>query len=271
MTGTRPKDNPAVLLLLFALMTIFTACGGIGSDEKTAARNQPPPAVSRSVGNYPPADTPPPPDLQSELVDNENTLTTSPIGQVDFKNFTYPLPRGWQDADGSKVTLIDGVRRMSKERIGLSYVTTKYGDATGDGEDEAFVILKIETAGSAIPQIVYVFTRRNDEPTLIWHFRTGDRSDGGLKKIYTEDGTMIIELFGKDRYILGEVETMQITGDEPQICCPTHFTRSTYRWNGSNFRMQGKRRTFSLTDADAPPVENQNELQLRKIKNDPAT
>ena len=142
---------------------------------------------------------------------------------------------------------------MSEDKIGVSYVTTKFGDATGDGEDEAFVILKIETAGSAIPQAVYVFTLKDGEPELIWNFRTGDRADGGLKKVYTEDGDVVIELFGQDRYILGDVETMQITGDEPQICCPTHFTLTKYKWNGSNFRMQGKRKTYSMTEKDAAP------------------
>jgi hypothetical protein len=253
---------------LIVLTALFSACGN--SDE-TSAQN--PQGLTQQAKNNlpnqnPQAATPKPPDLQIEIVNNENTLTTSPIGQVDFKNFTYPLPRGWQDSDSKDVELVDGIRRMSEDKIGVSYVTTKFGDATGDGEDEAFVVLKIETAGSAIPQAVYVFTLKDNEPELIWHFRTGDRSDGGLKKIYTEDGDVVVELFGQDRYILGDVETMQITGDEPQICCPTNFTRTKYKWNGSTFRMQGKRNTYSLTEKDAPPKENQNEVQLKENQNE---
>jgi hypothetical protein len=38
----------------------------------------------------------------------------------------------------------------ARRRIGMSYITTKYLDATGDGEDEAIVILKVETGGSAM-------------------------------------------------------------------------------------------------------------------------
>ena len=48
------------------------------------------------------------------------------------------------------------VKARTERRIGLSHVMTKYFDVTGDGLDEAIVILKIETTGNAIPQIVYV-------------------------------------------------------------------------------------------------------------------
>ena len=200
------------------------------------------------------------PNLQSEILDEANSGSAAPIGKFDFRNYTYPLPRGWQDSDGKDLTLENGLRPLVKEKIGASLVTTKFGDVTGDNVDEAFVILKIITAGSAIPQIVYVFTWKDEQPELIWHFRTGDRADGGLKNVFAEDGKLVVELYGQDRYVLGEVETMKITGDEEQLCCPTHFTRTSYEWNGNVFRMQGKRLTFSAADENAPPVENKSEL-----------
>jgi hypothetical protein len=135
---------------------------------------------------------------------------------------------------------------------------------TGDGVDEALVVIKIETGGSAIPQLVYLFAWKNNEPELIWHFRTGDRADGGLKNIRAENGEVVVELFGQDRYIVGELDTAKITGDEEQICCPTHFTLSRYKWNGSNFRLQGKRLTYSVADRTAPPIENMVEHVEKK-------
>jgi hypothetical protein len=141
-------------------------------------------------------------------------------------------------------------------RIGMSYVTTKFLDATGDGEDEAIVILKIETGGTAIPQIVQVFTWKNGRPELLWPFRTGDRADGGLKDIRSESSELVLELYGQDRFLLGQTETGKITGDEEQLCCPTYFTRSRYRWNGSAFLLTGKRLTYSTLDRAAPPIEN---------------
>lgn len=222
-----------------------------------------------------PVPTPAIPNLQAELLDDRNKTTASPIGSFDFKNYTYELPRGWQNPDGSTdITLTNGriapiesnvneamddetrADAKSRRRIGMSYVTTKYLDLTGDGEDEAIVILKIETGGSAIPQIAYVFTWKGAGPELIWPFRTGDRADGGLKDIRVENGEFIVELYGQDRFLLGQTETGKITGDEEQLCCPTHFTRSTYRWNGSAFLMNKKRLTFAVADPAAAPVEN---------------
>jgi hypothetical protein len=216
------------------------------------------------------------PNLQSELLDDRNKTTTSPIGNFDFKNYTYELPRGWQNPDGTaEITLTNGgvapiqgkvikeemtdeekAEAKQERRIGMSYVTTKFMDVTGDSVDEAFVILKVETAGSAIPQIVYVFTWKDEKPELLWPFRTGDRADGGLKNIRFENGLLVVELYGQDRFLLGQTETGKVTGDEEQLCCPTFWTRSFYKWNGKNFLMQGKRLTFSVAEPNARPQEN---------------
>jgi len=219
--------------------------------------------------------TPSIPNPQSELLDNRNKTTTSPIGKFDFKNYTYELPRGWQNPDGTTdIILVNGklapVERAvsddmdpeskadakAQRRIGMTYVTAKYLDVTGDGADEALVILKIETGGGAVPQIVYIFTWKDGKPELIWPFRTGDRADGGLKDLRVENGELIIELYGQDRFVLGQTETGKVTGDEQQLCCPMYFTRSFYKWNGKNFLMQRKRLTFPLSDPHAAPEEN---------------
>ncbi|MEO6655367.1 MAG: hypothetical protein ABIO36_04730 [Pyrinomonadaceae bacterium] len=218
------------------------------------------------------------PNLQAELLDDRNKTTALAIGRYDFKNHTYELPRGWQNPDGStKITLTNGriapiegnvkdemsdedkVVAKAERRIGLSYVTTKYLDVTGDGEDEAVVILKIETGGSAIPQIVYVFTWKDGKPELIWPFRTGDRADGGLKDIRAENVQFVVEMYGQDRFLLGQTETGKIGDDVEQLCCPTNFTRSFYKWNGKNFIIQGKRLTFLTADPGAAPVQNMGE------------
>lgn len=245
---------------VFLLSVHFLFCVACGGKVETAP-NQPTPAPTVAVA---PTATPEPspkiPNLQAEITDERHKTTASPIGKFDFKNYKYPLPRGWQDSDGKEVELKDGTRPMEMseevERIGLSYVTTKFLDLTGDGQDEAVVILKIETGGGAIPQIVYVFGWKDEQPEMLWYFRTGDRADGGLKDIRAENGLAVVELFGQDRYILGELDTAKITGDEEQLCCPTHFTRSRYKWNGSQFRIEGKRLTFQTADPHAPPIEN---------------
>ena len=264
-----------LILIQMLLAAMFTeAC----QPKVEPNRNVEPPVVTTPPPASQPTSSPTPavPNLQAALLDDRNKTTTSPIGGFDFKNYTYQLPHGWQNPDGTTdITLTNGHiapiegkpnrEDMSDEqkaenrlgrRIGLSYVTTKFMDVTGDGQDEAFVILKIETGGSAIPQIVHVFTWKDGKPELIWPFRTGDRADGGLKDIRVENGMLVIELYGQDRFVIGQTETGKITGDEEQLCCPTHWTRSFYKWNGKNFLMQGKRLTYSIAEPHALPVEN---------------
>jgi hypothetical protein len=252
----------SAIYLLFICVCIFSACGN--SAETSAGNNsnensqiqQTASNSENQTNNY----ASKVPNLQSELLAQKNTKTDSPLGAFDFKNHTYPFPRGWHDSDSKEFTLENGERQVSKEKIGVSFVTTLFGDATGDNSDEAFVILKIDTGGSAIPQIVYVYSWKDSQPELIWNFRTGDRADGGLKNIWTENGSVVIELYGQDRYILGDTETMKITGDEEQISFPAFYTKTVYKWNGNIFRLEGKRLTYKTDDENAPPVENMGEI-----------
>lgn len=206
------------------------------------------------------------PNLQAELLNGENATCDLPIGDFNFKNFTYPLPRGWQDADSKEVTLDNGKRRVNitEGKIGMEYVTTKFFDVTGDEKDEAVVILRVLTGGGAIPQIVYIYEWNDETPELLWYFRTGDRADGGLKKIYAEEDKLVIELYGRDRYIFSQMETSKIVGDEQQLCCPSHWTKTRYKKEGSSFRLQGDRWTYSLKNEGSPPVKNMNELKLKE-------
>ncbi|MEJ7624103.1 MAG: hypothetical protein WKF34_08910 [Pyrinomonadaceae bacterium] len=261
-------------LNIFALISILLISGCRSSQQDIPAV-EPTPGAFAAPSSPVPTPSPILPNLQSEILDNRNRATTSPIGAFDFRNHTYELPRGWQNPDGTAdITLVNGrvprvdrnireemddaekAEARAERRIGMSYVTTKYLDATGDGVDEAVVILKVETGGAAIPQIVHIFAWRDSKPEIIWPFRTGDRADGGLKDIRAENGELVIELYGQDRFLLGQTETGKITGDEEQLCCPTYFTRTYYRWNGNAFLLTRKRLTFSINDPRAPAQEN---------------
>lgn len=274
----------AVLLAVSFLWSCQTA-------DVTTQRSEPVATITvAQISSPSPSPISPIPNLQAELLDDRNKTTNSPVGNFDFKNYTYELPRGWQNPDGTaEITLTNGrvapvqgkvikeemtdeekAEAKSGRRIGMSYVTTKFIDATGDGEDEAVVILKVETGGSAIPQIVHVFTWKDGKPELIWPFRTGDRADGGLKDIRVENGLLVVELYGQDRFILGQTETGKITGDEEQLCCPTYWTRSFYKWNGKNFLMQGKRLTYSVSQPHALPQENLGDKVNNPKLNKPA-
>ena len=273
-------------LSFYCLCLCLAAWGTSCASNVEAPKAQPDAATAAQTPEPSPQPTPKPaiPDLRAELLDGRNKTTESPIGKFDFKNFSYPLPRGWQNPDGSDITLVNGRRQpvvvdvgaeptdeqrmvaKAERRIGMTYVTTKFLDVNNDGVDEALVILKIETAGSAIPQVVYVYSWKDEKPDLIWTFRTGDRADGGLKDLRVENGLFVIELYGQDRFVLGETETGKIGDDIEQLCCPTHFSRSSYKWNGTSFLMQGKRLTFSVADPNSPPIENMADIVNAKAK-----
>jgi len=265
------------LQVFFGVSVVLT--GFLTSCQSKVETRHPAPEATIAAATPQPTVMPTPliPNLQSEILDARDKITASPIGNFDFKNYSYPLPHGWENPDGSDSTLVNGrlapvsvatndemspddkAEAKGRRRIGLSYVTTKYFDVTGDGQDEALVVLKIETAGSAIPQIVFVFTWKDGKPELIWPFRTGDRADGGLKAVRAENGEIVLELYGQDRFLLGAKETGKITNDREQLCCPTYFTRTRYKWNGKNFQLQGKRLTFLTADPKISPVENLGE------------
>ena len=276
-----------MIVRLIILMAVLI--GGIGlsaclssiDTNRETQSSRPTPTIQSTLT---PSPSPSRPNLQSQILDDRFKSSNSSLASIDFKNWNYPLPRGWQNPDGSDLTLTNGkldpisadtdlgmdpevaAAAKSQRRIGASYVTTRFFDVTNDGQDEALVILKIETTGSAIPQIVYIYNFNEDKPQLIWYFRTGDRADGGLKDLRPENGELVVELFGQDRFLLGETETAKITNDEEQICCPTFFTRTRYKWNGKNFLMQGKRLTFSIADSNGKPVENMAEIVEKQLK-----
>jgi hypothetical protein len=280
------KDIACILAIAVLLFSV--SCGGRADAERSAS----PEPTTVSAANEPPKSFRPPPalaapqipDLQAEILDDRGKTTSSPLGTFDFRNFTYPLPRGWQHPDGDEIVLVGGKLKpkftdihedMSPEekaearaerRIGMSFVTVKFLDANSDGSDDAVVVLKVETGGNAVPQLVYIYEWKDGQPSLLWNFRTGDRADGGLKDIRSESGQLVLELYGQDRFLIGQHETSRITGDEEQLCCPTHFTRSFYKWNGKGFIMQGKRLTYEVAKPAAPPLENWGDIMNDPVK-----
>jgi hypothetical protein len=277
------KDIALSAAIVF-LLTLLTACGSQTASEPAVSAEAAPQPEPPAAYEPPPAPSPQLPNLQAELLDDRGKTSHSPLVTIDFKNFTYPLPRGWQHPDGDEITLVNGrlqpkIRDIQEEmspedkaaaraerRIGMSYVTTKFLDVDGDGLDEAAVILKVETGGTAIPQLVYIYTWKDDKPELIWPFRTGDRADGGLKDLRVESGELVIELYGQDRFILGQTETGKITGDEEQLCCPIYFTRTFYKWNGRNFQLTRKRLTYETANSSTSPLENHGDTMNDPVK-----
>ena len=172
--------------------------------------------------------------------------STRSIRDVDFRNFSYPeLPTG--KCSMSRVRVQNGeygsVKNFSPRRIpkegcwAVSVGEIEYGDVTGDGREEAMVVLYAEAGGTEGANDVFIYTLKNGKPVLLWKFATGDRADGGLRKIYAESGGLVIELAGKNKIIGSDLYTPD--GTLTGACCPTMFTRTKYRWIRGRFRRIG--------------------------------
>src|SRR5207248_2614797 len=88
-----------VALISFAAV-ILSACGsGVETKQNVQPTAELPP--TSPVPTAIPTPISAVPNLQSELLNSPDKSTSSPIGQFDFKNYTYPLPHGWQNPDGT--------------------------------------------------------------------------------------------------------------------------------------------------------------------------
>jgi hypothetical protein len=235
-----PKSTMKTLLVFFLITAVFVCanCGFVSPKPVEAVANKevvvtptPMPTVEKK------------PEFKPLIAE-----TDAAIGKVDFANFTFPLPRGWQNATEKEVKLDNGKRPMTKETVGMMLLQVKYGDLTGDGEAEAIVVLGVITGGLTNLNIVYIVKQEGTVPRIIWTFETGDKGDGGLKDISAQNGGLNLELYGKDRYIFRQKETLKIEEDyDTPVCCPKWFTKSTYKWNGRDFAIQPKRESLDYT------------------------
>jgi hypothetical protein len=176
----------------------------------------------------------------------------SPIRKIDFENFSYPFP---DEPKGRKrIRLRDGEQpptQFSKHGIphdiGYGLTDVSYGDLTGDGIEEAIVILALIHSGTGITSYIYIYTLRPGRPALLWSFATGDRADGGFQKVAAENGELVVELRGRNKVI--GTDLYADDGTNKGDCCPDAFTRTRYRWRDGRFRLQ---RTPEVVFLDQP-------------------
>jgi hypothetical protein len=184
------------------------------------------------------------------------------IRAVDFRNFSFPETEGLHIPHTRKRSfkLRDGSLPETRDKhgfvdeMGVYLGDVSYGDVTGDGQEEAIVVLSILTGGSAMPNCVYVYTWDRRRPKLLWAFDTGDRADGGLRRVKEEKGYLLVELYG-NRRILGKDLYLEDKTNRG-ACCPTLFTRARYKWIGNRFRLASKPEVLPNPIQSAPLVKN---------------
>ena len=162
-----------------------------------------------------------------------------PVRAVDFSNFKYPGSRGHfptVEYETEGFTLRRGRSEETPKQYGMRLMEVSYGDVTGDGVEEAIIVLGVETEGSAGVSHVYIYTPESGRPKFLWGFESGDRAWGGLKRVYAEGGGLVVELYGRGTQVGGSLGSTESVG----LCCPRSFTRTRYRWQRGSFRQQGE-------------------------------
>jgi hypothetical protein len=181
---------------------------------------------------------------------------------VDFKNFTYPLSGHllghssleWLDTpahpaidrktihllDGSELTKTSSVVVDGKEYgqyEGFTFESVSYGDLTGDGKDEAIIVLRYHSGGTQTTNYVYVYALDEHGPRLLAYCHTGNRSDSGLYGVYARNGLLVFEL-------------LDPAGASAE-CCSSRVLISSYKWRDGVFKLAVPVRRRTLP----PPTE----------------
>src|SRR5215213_7199115 len=165
---------------------------------------------------------------------NAAPTPNSPVRSVNFSHFAFPKYPVYDLERKRYITLKSGEG---------SPFYIAYGDVTGDGEEDAMLALGVESGGSAIPHVIYVYGMQGNQPRLLWRFEDGDRADGGLRRIYAENGGLVVELYGKRADGTGKIVGSDLFVEDGMMggdCCPSHFTRAHYKWNGKRFVLRGE-------------------------------
>jgi hypothetical protein len=165
---------------------------------------------------------------------------SAPIRRVDFHDFTPPL-----NSCSQHIELENGSVRFGKQdairqgSVGAAYID--YGDVTGDGNEEALVVVAVETGGSAIPHCAYIYTLKSGAPKLLWSTQTGDRAESGLRRLYADRSKLMVALYSPD--------------DSKGACCPTKYGRIAFQWDGHAFQQLGEVELSPLSpDGGANPT-----------------
>jgi hypothetical protein len=213
-------------VLLIFISVAFLAC------QKSAAENAEPPFEQ-------PTATVAPPELQK----------SNGIRKVDFQNLSYTGPEDYPESFALK----NGKKEfVADKEDGILLDKIFYDDLTGDGREEAIVRMSIQTGGSAIPSLVFIYTLEGETPRTLWKFISGDRAEGGLRDVYAKEGLLVIELFGNSNFVNDTWESTIPEGKFKGLCCPTVYTKTKFGWDGRRFAVNGTPEVFDIFENSHP-------------------
>lgn len=193
-----------------------------------AVTNPPPSSLPAAASVSPSAVTPsaPAPSPTAPAPD-------TPIRRVDFRNFTIDWYPDWADvpATGKKIILKDGSMNLDfdygKEPRKFILSRVSYADLTGDGDEEAILVMSTITSGSDRPFLIFVYTLSGERPKRLWFYETGDRSNYGYRAASASDGQLLIELY--------KPKIVESQGQQHNLSQSDTLIRNYYKWDGATF------------------------------------
>ena len=185
---------------------------------------------------------------EAQTSDRFDVSAYDPVTSGAFADFTYParpLFKGATGADRRKsFTLKRGVfqprfnERGYIERLGAYLKSVAFADVTGDGRKEAIVAVGNLCDCSGVWFGIYIYELTGRKPArLLWAFPTGNRANGGLRRVYGHRGKLMVELYGT-----GSGPNLPPKSFNGSACCTDDYTRRKYKWNGRRFVQEGKAR-----------------------------
>ena len=148
------------------------------------------------------------------------------IRQVDFKNFTFSRSK---DKKGAEVIRFRDGKYVGREGLNYSLMRFAYGDLTGDGREEAVILLRGQnTPISRTLDEVFIYTLENGEVVLLTSFEGGKRGDYICSVLHSESNFKV-----EDNLLIID-QAVALEGDNGLI--PTRYYTITYRWDGNRMK-----------------------------------
>lgn len=181
--------------------------------------------------------------VRAALPDTPDAPPVSPdlttVRQIDWLNRGY-------DFDGEQVTVTDG--RADRPFAGgqkapfFQARVMDYGDLTGDGVEDAAIVLDWSNGSTATYSTAQFFTIEQGMVRLLAGLPTGDRGDGGQVEVDVQDGRAVV--------IRNAVETSGVG-----VCCATHRVKQIWTWTGGGLvEDESSRERLPLSSNGAPPT-----------------
>ncbi len=124
-------------------------------------------------------------------------------------------------------------RRRNDDDFDIDGVEVTYGDLTGDGHDEAIIVVRSSAGGTGYFSNGFVYTLRRGRPLLLTEFEGGDRAQGGIESAKVKRGILIVERAGGQG-----------------ACCPEYVEITEYHWDGARLVQNGAVRRRELLPND---------------------